>query len=284
MALPWVLLLLFLTAAISFVGGICALLAWSVPRIERGYIFRPNSVVAKTPADLGLPFEQHFIDTPDGCRLSAWHLCPPEPLGSIVYFHGNGANMGILNEVFAQLYRAGLQILAVDYRGYGWSSGTPTESGLCTDAETTVRYFRENLKRPKTPLLYWGRSLGSCFAAYAASKSPPQGLILETPFPSKSSLLRHYPQFKPFSFFSKVRLNTARHLMNHSYPILVVHGDRDTTIPLEQGHLLYQRLTGPKDFFRVEGADHINLHLVDSDTYLSRVLQFVSDSKPQLIH
>ncbi|HSR52137.1 MAG TPA: alpha/beta hydrolase [Acidobacteriota bacterium] len=284
MSVGWVLLIVLLTASLSFLAGIAAVLWWAVPRIEKMYIFRPSGEVAKTPSDMGVPFEQHFIETPDGCRLSAWHLQPSDPLGAVVYFHGNGANLGILNEILINFHQAGLQVLAVDYRGYGWSSGTPSEEGLCVDAETAVRYFRDHLKAPKVPLIYWGRSLGCAFASYAARKLPPQGLILETPFPSKASLLRHYPQYRFFGLFSRVRLATAKHLHNHSFPVLVIHGDQDRTVPLEQGHLLYQKLDGPKEFFRVEGADHINLHLVDSEGYMNRVLSFVQQAKPPTVH
>ncbi|HSR69056.1 MAG TPA: alpha/beta hydrolase [Acidobacteriota bacterium] len=279
-----VILLLLVVAVLSFLAGIGAVLWWAVPRIERMYVFRPSGEVAKTPSDLGIPFQQHFIETPDGCRLSAWHLLPPDPIASIVYFHGNGANLGILNEILRDFYKAGYQVLAVDYRGYGWSSGIPSEEGLCIDAETTVRYFRDHLKAPKAPLVYWGRSLGSAFASYAAHKLPPQGLILESPFPSKSSLLRHYPQYRFFSLFSRIRLATARYLREHAFPVLVIHGDRDRTVPLDQGHLLYQKLTGPKEFYRVEGADHIDLHLVDRDAYMSRIRRFVEQAKPPSIH
>lgn len=281
--LPMIALLL-LVAVASFTAGIFAVLWWAVPRIERGYIFRPNKIVAKTPADAGIPFEQHFIRTPDGCRLSAWHMSPTDPLGSVVYFHGNGANLGILNEIFVQLYRAGLQVLAVDYRGYGWSDGAPSEEGLRLDAETTVEYFRAKLKAPNAPLIYWGRSLGSCFAAWAAGKSPPQGLILESAFPNKTSLLKHYRQFRAFGIFSRCRLDTARYLRGHRFPVLLVHGDKDTTIPMEQGRMLYEALTGPKEFFHIQGADHINLHRVDGEGYIERVLRFVEDAKPPTIH
>lgn len=280
MAIWIVVPLLAIVAALSFLCGVCAVLWWAVPRIERSYLFRPEKVVVKTPAEVGIPFEQHFIETPDGCRLSAWHMCPSDPLAAVVYFHGNGANLGILIELFDLYYRAGLQVMAVDYRGYGWSSGVPSEEGLCVDAESAVRYFREKLKARHVPLIYWGRSLGSCFAAYAAGKHSPNGLILETAFPSKSALLRHYPQFKPFHVFSRCRLDTLGHLRGHDFPILVVHGDRDKTIPLEQGQDLFNALKGPKAFYRVEGADHINLHRIDSAQYVERVLNFIRQTKP----
>ena len=275
----WVLFVLGVVL-VSLLAGVGLAFYVIVPRLERAFLFRPSRQVVRTPADLGMVFDQHFIETADGCRLSAWHMRPASPVGSVLYFHGNGGNLGILNEVFDMLYRGGLEILAVDYRGYGWSSVNPSEVGLYEDAMATARYFRENLKAPELPLLYWGRSLGSCVAAYAASQAPPDGLILETAFPSKASLMKHYPQFKVFYPFSRCRLDTVRHLRDHIFPVLLLHGDRDRTIPLQEGRALFEQLTGPKEFLCIKGADHINLHRVGSEVYLRRVVNFVRQVRP----
>lgn len=279
------LLLLILGVALaSMLFGVCLVLWWAVPKLERGFIFRPARDIYKTPADLGIPFEQCFIETPDGCRLSAWHLCPSEPAGALIYFHGNLGNLSLLNEIFALFYGRGLQVFAVDYRGYGWSTGTPSEEGLYQDALAAVEYFRKNLRRCDLPLVYCGRSLGSCVASYAAGKIPPDGLILESAFRNKSALVKYYPQFRPFYPFSKCRLDTLRHLKAYDFPVLLVHGDGDRTIPLEEGRHLFERLTGPKQFYCVQGGDHINLHRVDADAYMERVLRFVEAVRPPTIH
>lgn len=277
-------LLLLVVALASMLAGICLVLWWAVPRLENVFVFRPIPDVSRTPADLGIPFEQLFIETPDGCRLSAWHLCPDDPVGSVIYFHGNGGNLGILTEILALLYGSGLQVMAIDYRGYGWSTGRPSEQGLYLDAVASVRYFRENLKQPRLAVVYWGRSLGGCVAAYAASHDPPDGLILETAFPSKASLLRNYPSFRPFHLFSRCRLDTLRYLKSQHFPVLLVHGDRDRTVPLEQGRLLFEKLAGPKQFYCVQGADHLSVHRIDTNAYIERVLRFVQEVKPPVIH
>ena len=194
----WVLIFVSTIALLSFIGGFIAAFWYIVPRIEQNFIFRPGREIAKTPADFGIPFDQHFIETPDGCRLSAWHMRPAQPLAHVIYFHGNGGNLGILNEIFELLYQFHLEVLAIDYRGYGWSSGTPTEDGVYLDAVAAVRYFQQNLQAGDLPLVYWGRSLGGCVAAYAASQIPPDGVVLETSFPSKASLIKHYPRYRVF--------------------------------------------------------------------------------------
>lgn len=271
----------------TFVGSLItvfSILWYTVPRLERLVLFRPSRDVLRTPAELGVPYDQCFIDTPDGARLSAWHLRPPQPRASILYFHGNGGNLGALSEILSIFYRHGLQVFAVDYRGYGWSTGRPTEEGLYEDAISTVRHFQANFKSDQIPLIYWGRSLGGSIAAYAAGQFPPTGLILETSFPSKSSLLEDYPRFRPFGPFSRCRFDTVQHLSQHHFPVLVVHGDRDRTVPLKQGQKLYSQLPGPKEFFRVEGAGHVDIHMKDGDRYMRRVIDFVESVRPPMIH
>ncbi len=265
-------------------GAVLAILRLTVPRLERLYVFRPSRDIIRVPSDLGLPYDQCFIDTSDGARLCAWHLCPPQPVGSVVYFHGSAGNLGIYNELFAMFYRHRLQVFAVDYRGYGWSTGIPSEEGLYEDAECAVRYFDANFRLPHLPVVYWGRSLGGCIAAYAAARFPPSGLILETAFPSKESLLEEYPQLRLVRYFSRYKLDTVGHLKHHHFPVLILHGDKDRTVPMRQAQILFNRLTGPKEFWRVPGAGHIDIHMVDSQAYMRKVLDFVGSVRQPVIH
>ena len=268
-------------------GAVAAavLILWiTVPRLERLFVFRPSKDVLKTPGDLGIPYDQCFIDTRDGCRLAAWHLCPDKPAGSIVYFHGSTGNLGILSELLALFYRSGLQVFAVDYRGYGWSTGFPSEEGVYEDALATVGYFDTNFRKFQVPVVYWGRSLGGSIASFAASRIPPHGLILETAFPSKASLLDEYPRLRRFRLFARYRFETCRFLDDHKFPILILHGDRDRTVPLRQGQLLYNQVSGPKEFWTVPGAGHIDIHMVDSRRYMEKVIDFVTSVRPVPVH
>ncbi len=278
------LLLLCLVALASLLTGMALVLFWGVPKLERRVVFQPTRQVFKTPADFGVPFEQHLIRTPDGCELVGWHLRPPDPLASVIYFHGNSGNLGLHNEIFALFYKHGLHILAIDYRGYGKSTGSPTERGIYQDAMSAVDYFSERLSANGLPVIYWGRSLGGSVAAFAASRSKPHGVVLETTFPSKRSLMSDYPQYRPFLLFSRIRLNTLRHLRGHQFPVLVIHGDRDRTVPIDQGRLLFEGLSGPKEFFEVPGADHINIHRLNNASYMGRVLEFARQVRPPLVH
>jgi fermentation-respiration switch protein FrsA (DUF1100 family) len=152
------------------------------------------------------------------------------------------------------------------------------------DALAVIDYFNANFRKEGIPVVYWGRSLGGCVAAFASGKVAPNGLILETTFPSKAQLLAHFPHLSPFRFFSKYKFDTVGYLREHQFPILVIHGDIDRTIPVEQGKALYEQLTGPKQFFLVEGAGHIDIHMVNSQIYMDKVLSFIDDVRPALVH
>jgi pimeloyl-ACP methyl ester carboxylesterase len=264
--------------------GVFFVLRVSVPRLEQLYVFRPSKDVLRKPSDLGVSFDQCFIDTPDGCRLSAWHLSPENPRASILYFHGSGGNLGIRTEVLVRLYQQGFQVFAVDYRGFGWSTGTPSEEGLYVDVASTVAYFNANFRRFRCPLVYWGRSLGGCFAAAATTEAKPDGLVLETAFPSKASLLDDFPQFRFIRYFSRYKLDTVSFLRGHSFPVLIIHGDQDRTVPMRQAEVLYRQLDGPKEFLRIDGAGHIDIHMVDPERYMQGVLSFVQQLNPVVVH
>ena len=269
---------------IGIAGAVLMILWFTIPRLEQLYVFRPSKDIFKTPEHFGINSDQCFIETEDGCRLSAWHMRPPKPCGSVIYFHGNNGNLGILNELFQLFFHHGLQVFAVDYRGYGWSTGVPTEKGIQKDAVAAVEYFNSNFKKDSVPTIIWGRSLGGVPASFAAGKIPPNGLILETTFADKISLLEDFSHFRFFQYFSRYKLETAAYLKERSFPVLVIHGDKDKTIPLKQGQILYNRLSEPKEFWRVAGAGHIDIHMIDTEAYINRILSFVESVKPPVIH
>jgi len=280
----WILAAFLLGLMVGIVGSVFFILWYTIPKLERLYVFRPSREVLKNPENFGIDYDQCFIKTKDGCRLSAWHFCPSEPKGSIIYFHGSTGNLGILVELLLLYYHAGLQVFAVDYRGYGWSTGVPSEEGIRRDAIAATRYFMANFRRAALPVIIWGRSIGGVAAAYAAERISPSGLILETAFADKASLVEEYPHLRFFRFFSRYKLDTVGSLKQHSFPVLIIHGDKDKTVPLKQGQILYNRLSEPKEFWRVPGAGHVDIHMIDSEKYIRRILGFVESVRPPVIH
>ena len=277
-----------LARALIAVVPILGLLFVLVRLLEPSLAFFPSVGETTTPRDLGLDYEPLTIETGDGERLRAWHLAPgtqhsapgaqhPAPGTQpplVVYFHGNGANLSNWAPILAGIARRGYSVLAFDYRGYGVSSGRPTERGLYRDVDAIVDYVWNKAFPPPT-VVYWGRSLGVSMAAYAATKHPPAGLILESGFPDARSLFRAPSPMAFLALFSTYRFPAAEFLRSLQVPALVVHGDADSVVPYERGRALYERIEGPKQFFTVRGGDHNDSAPPDEVLYWQTIATFI---------
>jgi uncharacterized protein len=239
-----------------FVVVLWALVILVQPRMA----FFPLRGVQRTPAAAGIPYEDLRIVTSDGVMLHGWWMEHPSPRAQVIYWHGNGGNLSLWLDVFADIRQRGFSVLAVDYRGYGGSSGSPGEKGIYLDADASIRYFAERLRKDAA-IIFWGRSLGSVVASYAASKSPPDALVLESAFPDARSLFADNPLLLGLSFLSTYRFPTSRHLTRYRGPLLVIHGDADTLIPFAGGRKVFDAAPGErKTFLALQGADHNEMY------------------------
>ena len=247
-ATPWltqvivVLLLLgIVTAAVRFAQSHLA--------------FFPTPGEQDTPERFGVPFTPLSIATADGETLRAWHLTRDRPIARVVYFHGNGGNLSLWSDVLAGVWHHGFDVIAIDYRGYGLSSGRPSEQGLYRDVDATLA-MEARLPRVDAPLVYWGRSLGTPVAAYAASRRPPDGIIFEAGFPTMRSVLETNPLMWLMSWLSSYSFPTAEWMAEVRRPALVIHGTSDRVIRYSLGQRLYNGLPEPKRFLSLDGVDH----------------------------
>jgi fermentation-respiration switch protein FrsA (DUF1100 family) len=232
--------------------------------------FFPSPGEDETPRDAGLPFDAVTIETTDGERLRAWAIHGPHPRARIVYFHGNGGNLSNWSPIVSAIARRGYSVLAVDYRGYGLSTGRPSERGLYRDVDATIaRPWRDADSR--LPLVYWGRSLGCAMAAYAATARKPDGLIIEAGFPDARSAVRGSPPLAILSLLASYRFPTADFVNRANVPVLQLHGDRDSVIPIELGRELFEKIKGPKELFVVAGGDHNDDTPRDAGAYWSAI-------------
>lgn len=251
---------------------LAGLVRWAEPHLA----FFPFAGEDITPQHHGIAFTPLTITTADGERLRAWHLPRADARAQVVYFHGNGGNLSVWSDVLVGLWRERFDVVAVDYRGYGLSTGRPSEQGLYRDAEATVTYTQSHLRRADLPLLYWGRSLGSTVAAYAAARQAPDGVILEAGFPDVRAVLAGNPVLWLLSVFSTYRFPTAAWMSTVTTPTLVLHGTRDSVIPYRLGERLHDALPGPKRFVAIDGGDHNDPTPADAARYWSAVGDFVA--------
>jgi fermentation-respiration switch protein FrsA (DUF1100 family) len=250
-------------------------LTYAVRAVEPSLAFFPTAGEDVTPRDFGQRFDALTLTTADGERLHLWRLPADAPRAQIVYFHGNGGNLSVWTPILVPLAQRGYSVLAVDYRGYGLSSGNPSERGLYRDVDAVIeRAWRD--RDPRIPIVYWGRSLGSTMAAYAASVKPPERIILESGFPDVSAVVRSSPPLALLTPFASYRFPTAAFMRGVRAPALVMHGDRDSVIPFHLGRALFERIDGPKRFVTIAGTDHNDATPADAAAYWSAVDRFVA--------
>lgn len=260
-----------LVIAALFILVLWGLVLWAQPQMA----FFPVRGVQRTPDAAGVRYTDLRIPTSDGVTLHAWWLEHPEPRAQIIYFHGNGGNLSLWMDVFVDIHRRGFSILAMDYRGYGRSTGRPSENGLYRDADAVTHHFAERLRREGVRTIYWGRSLGSVVAAYAAARQAPDALILESPFPDVRTLFAGNPVMWGLSLLATYRFPASEHLERYSGPLLVIHGDADTVIPFAAGRQVFDRAPATrKTFIVLKGADHNEMY-AHRDDYWPAIDRFL---------
>ena len=249
------------------------LVMWVEPRMA----FYPVRGVQATPQAMSLPYVDLRIQTADGETLHGWWLEHPEPRAQVIFWHGNGGNLSLWLDVIGALRQRGFSVLAVDYRGYGASTGVSSERGLYRDAAAAVQEFNQRFRRAGSPVIYWGRSIGAPVAASSMSTSQPDALVLESPMPDVRTILRTNPVLWLLSFASSYRFPTSRFLRGYAGPLLVVHGDADSIVPYSAGKQVFtDASTARKVFTTIHGADHNDLHVVNPKTYWQAIDDFLA--------
>ena len=251
--------------------ALAALVRWLEPRLA----FFPFAGESETPRDFGVPFEATTVETRDGERLRAWIMRAPDARARVVYFHGNGGNLSNWAPILASIVRRGYSVFAFDYRGYGVSSGRPTERGLYRDVEAVVARAWSDDRDGGAPLIYWGRSLGCSMAGYAATVRAPAGVIVEAGFADARAAVRGSP-LALLAILASYRFPAGEFLNHAKAPVLQLHGDRDSVIPFQRGRELHERLTVPKRFVTIAGGDHNDAAPADAAAYWSAIDAFAA--------
>lgn len=244
--------------------------------LDQLFVYHPAPWIERDWARIsGLPLQEVWFDSTDGARLFGWYVESKETPGVLLWCHGNAGNIIHRLENLVELYRLGLSVLIFDYRGYGRSSGTPSEEGLYRDALAAYAYLTEARRVAPERLVLFGRSLGAAVAGDVASRKPVAGLILESPFPSVGAVARAHYFGLPVDWLLSAEFNLVERLRRISVPVLVVHGDRDEVVPIQLGQQVFEAAREPKSFYLVPGADHNDLYVVGGRPYFQRIKRFV---------
>lgn len=231
--------------------------------IQRFIVFQPHSLPAGYAFSFDHPFEEHSISTEDGEKLSALYFPTQlERRGVILYFHGNYSHLQRWGRYHAEFTGRGYDVLMIDYRGYGKSSGRPSEAGLYSDGKAAYEWLRRRI--PADQILIYGRSLGSGVASYLAARCEARMLLLETPFDSITGALRKRFPFFFFPFAMKHNFPNHLHLQSAQMPIHIFHGTWDEMVPYASARRLAPLLDDPARFTTIQRGMHKNLNRFDA--------------------
>ena len=232
---------------------------------ERRLIYFPTRTLAAAPADYGLRAEELSLTAADGVTLHGWWIEGPGDR-VLIWYHGNAGNIGDrLHNARWFVDRLGVDVVLVDYRGYGRSEGTPGEDGLYLDGLAIYDAVAARSVRPDDIVLF-GRSLGGAIAIETALRRPAGFLVLESVFRSAPALAREHYWFVP-SALVRTQMDNESKVAQINMPTLVLHGDRDGIVPLSHGRRLFERAGSGAHFHVIEGAGHNDTYLVGGEPY-----------------
>ncbi len=237
-------------------------------------LFFPTPELVETPADWGLAYSEVWLTTEDGVRLHGWYIPREGARGTLLFLHGNAGNISHRRDSVGIFHRLGLDVLIIDYRGYGRSEGTPSEAGLYRDAAAAWRYLREVKAVPESAILIFGRSLGGAVAAQLASQVQAGGVILESSFSSAREVAEALFPLLSRLVVLRYDFPAARHIAQTRSPVLVLHSPEDELIPYATGRRLFEAAPEPKTFVPLRG-DHNSGFLLSQPGYQQALGRFL---------
>jgi fermentation-respiration switch protein FrsA (DUF1100 family) len=223
--------------------------------VQRSLMYFPETV-RTAPAAAGLPQAQEVVlDTTDGEKVIVWHVAPRGEQPVVLYFHGNGGSLRLRVDRYQRIAAAGVGLVALSYRGYGGSSGKPTEQGLINDARAAYAFAAERYPR----IALWGESLGTGVAVALAAEKPVTRMVLDAPYTSTLDLARANHWYLPVRLLMKDQFRSDERIARVKAPVLIMHGEVDQIIPIAYGERLFAMIQGPKQFARFPGGYHVDL-------------------------
>jgi len=269
----------WLAAVLGWGGAVYLGLALYLYAFQARYVYfpdLPSRQVDATPADIGLAFDAVTLSTADGEALAGWFIPAPAARGTLLYLHGNGGNIGHRLDPIAVFHRLGLNIFIIDYRGYGASSGKPSEEGTYRDALAAWAYLTQQKRLAPERIVLFGESLGGSIAARLAARHPPAGLAMYASFTSVPEMAQAlYPMF-PASWLARYRYDTRAALGSVNCPVLILHSPEDEIIPFSHGQALFEAAREPKRLVELRGG-HNDALLVSREVYAREVGAFLEE-------
>lgn len=254
-----------------------SVLAW---KLQDRLAFPAPKGALPQPSTLGSP--DGFIvtvTTSDSVQLRGWYL-PPNPAPdtaekapAVIWFYGNMETVEGIAPILLQFRPPGMGLLALDYRGYGTSGGTPTEDGVYLDAEAAWEYLTSLPEIDSTRIAAYGRSIGSAVALFLATERPVRALVLDSPLSNAREMARRHYRFMP-TRLTRLSLDNLGRAERLRVPLIVFHGTEDWVAPIEMGRRV-AKLGRAEALVEIPAAGHNDTYVFGGDAYVARFHEFL---------
>lgn len=264
-----------LIAAVGYAGLVGLLFG-----LQSSLVYYPDlgRAIVATPAERGLPYEELAIRTSDGETLAAWWV-PVEPArGVVLLFHGNAGNISHRIDYLEMFRRLGYATLIADYRGYGASTGAPSEEGTYRDAEACWAWLEARGIAARDVVVF-GESLGGGVATWIAQRHTPRALVLASTFTSVPDLAEAIYPYLPVRLLSRIHYDSLSRLPDIPAPVLILHSPEDEIVPFSHAERLHAAAREPKRLVRL-GGGHNDGFVFRRPEWVQALAAFLDEAAP----
>lgn len=242
--------ILYITLAYLAIGLVAYL-------VQERFIFKPEKLAQDFEFRYEAPFKEISFTPEPGVTISGIHFQVANPLGLILYFHGNTRSIKGWGKYARDFYRFGYDVVLVDYRGFGKSTGKRSERAMLSDMQYV--YDRLAVQFPEDHIIVYGRSMGSGFASKLAAENRPRYLILDAPYYSFKKVAERFLPILPMRFLLRYHLRTDQWIGKVQCHTYILHGTRDWLIPVRHSERLRAINPARITLIRIRGGGHNNL-------------------------
>ncbi|MEO6290787.1 MAG: alpha/beta fold hydrolase [Ginsengibacter sp.] len=246
-----------MSSTIIYIIAGYALLVIIVYLIQEKFIFKPEKLTQDFLYKYDVPFRELFFDVEPGVRINGLHFHVNDPKGLVLYFHGNTRSIKGWARYAKDFYRYKYDVVLVDFRGFGKSTGMRGEEVMYKD----MQFVYDDLKARynENHIIVYGRSLGSGFAAKLASDNSPRYLILDAPYYSFRKAVQRFIPILPMKYVLRFHILTHRYIKKVTCHTYILHGSKDRLIPIKQSEQLEKLNPNKITLIRIHGGGHNNL-------------------------
>ncbi|RLB30163.1 MAG: alpha/beta hydrolase [Deltaproteobacteria bacterium] len=247
-------------------------------QLENSIIFYPDKALDDRPSNWDLSYKDIQFLTPDGQKLHGWFFPVSGKSPVLLFCHGNAGNISHRIENIKFLVKRDISVFIFDYRGYGQSSGRPSEKGIYIDGIAAYDYLTEIEKISPDRIVIFGRSIGGAVAIEVALQRKVRCLIIESTFTSTKDMAKTIFPFFIFSPFLPHHYNNILKIAGVTIPKLIIHGEDDNIVPFSMGNKLFAQATEPKLFLPIRRAGHNDTYVVGGGDYFEAIVNFILSS------